>query len=192
MASGMDSASAEYARELTDFRDEKDAFFESSPQSPIMYGERGNRFSGLSYYPPDLGFQVVATLERTDSYETAQIATSTGEMREMARYGVLRFRLADRDLTLSAFVDADDDEPEELFVPFRDATSGKETYGAGRYLDLPFHAHGSGPHEIIMDFNLAYNPYCAYSEAYSCPLPPAENTLPVAITAGEKDYTGHP
>jgi len=190
MAAGSNDASAAYARELSEFRAEKDAFFQASPQSPIMSGER-KQFAGLNYFPPDLAFRVAATLVRTDSYETAQIATSTGEMREMARYGQLHFRIGERALTLSAFVDVEEDEPEELFVPFRDATSGRETYGAGRYLDLPFHAHGDTPHTIVIDFNLAYNPYCAYSEAYSCPLPPAENTLAIAITAGEKNYTGH-
>jgi uncharacterized protein len=77
----------------------------------------------------------------------------------------------------------------ELFVPFRDATSGRETYGAGRYLEIELQRHAKGAHTATLDFNLAYNPHCAYSSDYSCPIPPPENTLPIAITAGERAYS---
>ena len=96
------------------------------------------------------------------------------------------------DLHLVGFTDPDDAaNPDELFVPFRDATSGHDTYGAGRYLEIAVERDATGTPAAIIDFNLAYNPYCAYSPYYNCPIPPAENTLPIAITAGERNYGDH-
>jgi uncharacterized protein (DUF1684 family) len=120
------------------------------------------------------------------------MATSTGEVRPQVRYAELRFRLGGRGLRLSGFADPHQHHAHELFVPFRGATSGRETYGAGRYLEVELEHHADGAHTTTIDFNLAYNPYCAYSPDYSCPIPPAENRLPVAITAGERAYApGH-
>jgi uncharacterized protein (DUF1684 family) len=119
--------------------------------------------------------------------EIVQMATSTGEIRPQVRAAELHFRIGDRDLRLAGFADSHEHHLHELFVPFRDATSGRETYGAGRYLEVEVRP-ANGTYRATLDFNLAYNPYCAYSPDYSCPIPPAENTLPVAITAGERAY----
>jgi len=110
----------------------------------------------------------------------SRMATTGGEDQVYRRYGLVRFRVDDQPAQLVLYASDDSDE---LFIPFRDATSGKETYGAGRYLEL--HAHGD---DVTIDFNYAYNPNCAYDPSWSCPLPPAENWLKVPIRAGEKTF----
>ena len=105
-----------------------------------------------------------------------------GQVAEMTSPGVAVFRLAGRELRLTPVLESPD--ARDLFFIFRDATSGRETYGAGRYLEPQELPNG----QILLDFNLAYNPFCAYSSSYSCPLPPFENHLTVAIRAGEKDF----
>ncbi|MGZ6286090.1 MAG: DUF1684 domain-containing protein [Ktedonobacterales bacterium] len=178
-----------YAEELGEFRQSKDEFFAGSPQSPLPQEERDGGFEGLSYYPPNLALRVEAEVVPFEKPDVVQLATSTGEIRPQLRYAELRFRLGDRDLKLIGFAEPHEHHTHELFVPFRDATSGRETYGAGRYLEVEVD-HGPDGETAVIDFNLAYNPYCAYSPYYSCPVPPAENTLPVAITAGERNYEG--
>lgn len=178
-----------YAEELTEFRESKDAFFASSPQSPIPHEERHGGFAGLSYYPPDMAFRAEAEVVPFQKPDVVELATSTGEIRPQLRYAELRFRLGGRELKLIGFAEPHEHHTHELFVPFRDATSGHETYGAGRYLEVGVD-HGPDGEAAVIDFNLAYNPYCAYSPYYSCPVPPAENTLPVEIRAGERNYAG--
>ena len=137
-------------------------------------------------------FRVEAEVVVFRQPESVPLATSTGEMRPQVRYAELRFVLSGRELRLSGFADPHEHHAHELFVPFRDATSGRETYGAGRYLEVELVHHADGAHTATLDFNLAYNPYCAYNPHYSCPIPPGENRLPVAIAAGEQAYdVGH-
>ena len=175
-----------YEAAVRRFRVDKDAFFGSSHASPIPAGERAT-FTGLPYYPvdPALRFEDL-TLEPYTGDEPARFAmlTSDGQLRPAARAGVLRFPFegADRTLTAYTFEGDEGDEGGELFVPFADATSGSETYGAGRYLDVEPEEDGT----YVLDFNLAYHPYCVYNENYSCPLTPAENRLPIRIEAGER------
>lgn len=162
----------------------KDAFFKSDADSPIPSGERIG-FSGLSYYPinPALKFQL--RLRRYDRPQPVRLGTNTGEIRGGLLYGYFEFQVAGRNCRLQVYrLEETSDRGPSLFIPFRDATSGKETYGAGRYLE--FSENTTGMYDL--DFNRAYNPYCAYNAAYSCPLPPAENTLPVPIRAGEKKF----
>jgi uncharacterized protein len=188
---GAFDASA-YIHALEDFRKEKDADFKESLDSPIPERDRPG-FTGLRYFPPDPALRVVATVEPPESGGIFVMQTSDGRDREYERHALLRFTLDGQGYHLTAYrtPDADDDEP--WFVPFRDSQAGRETYGAGRYLEIrpPRPATGAGPRAVTIDFNLAYNPYCAYNPAYSCPLPPAENTLPVAIRAGEMTYAQH-
>jgi uncharacterized protein (DUF1684 family) len=108
------------------------------------------------------------------------MATSAGEEQVYQRYGVARFSVDGQPAQVVLYASDDSDE---LFIPFRDATSGKETYGAGRYLEI--HAHGD---DVVIDFNYAYNPNCAYDPSWSCPLPPPENWLKAPIRAGEKSF----
>lgn len=159
-------------------RAEKDRFFRTSPYSPIP--DRAG-FTGLNYYPPDPAYRYTLPLEPAEQPEPLLFQTSTGDERTYTRIGVVDFEVEGQPARLALY---QSDEHEELFLPFRDATSGNETYGAGRYLEPERLAGG----EIVVDFNLAYNPFCAYSEDYSCPLPPFENHLKVAIRAGEKAY----
>jgi uncharacterized protein (DUF1684 family) len=159
-------------------RVEKDRFFRSSPYSPIE--DRAN-FSGLNYFPPDPAFRLELVLQEAEQVEELIIQTSTGDEQTYYRIGTVEFEIEGEPAKLAVYKSPHHDD---LFLPFRDATSGQETYGAGRYLE-PAELGGG---QLLVDFNLAYNPYCAYSEHYSCPLPPLENWLKVPIRAGEKGY----
>ncbi len=159
-------------------RADKNRFLRSNPNSPIT--DRAN-FTGLNYYPVNPAFRFVLRLNRATKPEPLTLPTSSGDERPLWRIGVVSFEIDGQTAQLAVYQGEADDG---LFVPFRDATSGVETYGAGRYLE----PEEAGPDEIVLDFNLAYNPFCAYANHYSCPLPPAENHLAVAIRAGEKDY----
>lgn len=176
----------DYARELDLHRRSKDAAFRSDPQSPIPHDERDS-FEALAYYPADARWAITGGIARLPSPEPIMMGTSTGEPRRQVRYARLSLATPNGPVTLYAYKDAGHSHGGTLFIPFRDATSGTDTYGAGRYLDLD-EPEGD---EIVVDFNLAYNPYCAYSESYSCPLPPAENWLKIAVTAGEKSFPSH-
>jgi uncharacterized protein (DUF1684 family) len=168
-----------YIDSIEAHRAEKDRFFRTSPYSPLA--EDRLNFTGLNYYPPDPAYRYILPLERAEQLEPLVFQTSTGDERTYYRLGTVEFEVDGQPARLAIY---QSDEHDELFLPFRDATSGHETYGAGRYLEPEELASG----EIVIDFNLAYNPFCAYSEDYSCPLPPFENHLKVAIRAGEKNY----
>ena len=176
-----------YVREVEEFRREKDEFFEADPHSPMPLEERLQGVH-LLYYPPAPLFRVRAAVLPFPTPEVVELATSTGEIRPQLRYAALEFKIGERELRLTGFAGPDDTDPRELFVPFRDATSGHDTYGAGRYLETEIETGEGGERVVVLDFNLAYSPYCAYSPSYSCPVPPAENTLSVAISAGERTY----
>ena len=173
----------QFEKEVLSLRVDKDSFFRNDIDSPIPPGERSS-FRGLKYFPPDEDYRISSKLERFDSPKPTMIATSTGTRQAYLRYGALAFKTEGRNLRLIAYKSAEDPYARSLFVPFSDETSGRETYGSGRYLDLE--EHGGDDYEL--DFNMAYNPYCAYSEEYTCPIPPVENKLPVKILAGEKNY----
>jgi uncharacterized protein (DUF1684 family) len=143
---------------------------------------RKARLLPLEYYPIDPAYNVPAELKPSNDPTIFEMPTSTGVPRKERRAGTLQFTLQGQPLTLTAFVEADAQNLNRLFVPFSDTTSGKETYPAGRYIDLS--RTPTGLYEL--DFNRAYNPYCYYNESYECPLPPSENKLKVPIQAGEK------
>ena len=173
----------DYTEMIEAFRTEKDAFFKSAHGSPIPLAER-DAFAGLPYYKVDPALRFVGLqLELYTGGEpsTFEIPTSDGKLRPAHRAGVLGFDLAGQRLGLTAYTFDGDDEA-SLFVPFLDPSSGTETYGAGRYLDLDPEDDGS----YTLDFNLAYHPSCVYDMKFSCPLTPAENRLPVRILAGER------
>ncbi len=136
----------------------------------------------LRYYEIDPSFNVPAALRLSEDRPVFEMPTSTGTLRRMERVGVLEFRLNGQSMTLAAFVEEGTRRIETLFVPFADQTTGSETYSAGRYLDL--HPTPTGIYAI--DFNKAYNPYCAYNDTYECPFPPPSNRLKLAVRAGEK------
>lgn len=164
---------------LTSFRRQKDEFFGASHRSPIPPGDRAH-WEGLSYYEPNGDLSFTLEVQPGDNSEVT-LQTSDGQTRTYRRLGTVTFEVAGAQAQLTLFHAGDD---HQIFVPFRDATSGNETYGAGRYLDLEPNGDGT----VTLDFNYAYNPYCAYNEAYSCPLPPHENWLRLPIPAGERHY----
>jgi len=164
----------------------KDEFFGSGhPQSPIPPMEL-RKFKGLAYYPPDPAYRFELDLYEHREKKTLKIQDTKGAERLFIRWGEFRFKINGQDCKLQAY--KSDPAEERLFVPFRDTTSGKETYGAGRYLDLEPERHQTPDGKWILDLNVAYNPWCAYSEAYACPFVPPENWLKVPIRAGEKNY----
>jgi len=142
-------------------------------------------FTHLAYFEPDPRFVVTARLARFDTQPRVELATSRGLKTPYVRYGQLRFAIDGKPSSLTAFHMPGSPEG-ALFIPFRDATSGKASYGAARFLEAEL-ARASAD-EVTLDFNAAYNPLCAYSPAWNCPLPPPENQLAVAITAGERTF----
>jgi len=168
--------------EILKYREFKNNNFKTTDQSPIPVAKRTS-FQGLPYYKPTEDFSIPATFVASKQKETASVNTTKfGETRIYVKAGTLNFVINDKQYTLEAFYYQNDENQDLLFVPFKDATSGKLTYGVGRYLDIPVVPNG----DYIIDFNLAYNPYCAYNDNYSCPLVPKENVLPIEINAGEK------
>lgn len=171
-----------YAAALEAERAQKDAFFRSHPYSPLEHEAR-HHFRGLKYYEPNPDLRLRLALQPVEPGPIT-FQTSTGDEQTYFRVGKVQFEVDGRPAELTVYRSADHDE---LFLPFRDAESGRETYGGGRYLEPTDLGNG----EVLLDFNLAYNPYCAYSPYYSCPLPPVENWLKVPIRAGEKNYEEH-
>jgi uncharacterized protein (DUF1684 family) len=171
---------ATYVKEIETARAVKDQAWRES-DDPVPPSKRDTLLP-LRYFPPDINYSVPGQLKLSDDRPEVQMPTSTGELRRMEQVGVLEFTLQGQPMTLGAFVEAGTRQIQSLFVPFADLTTGKETYSAGRYLDL--HPTATGIYTI--DFNLAYNPTCAYNETYSCPYPPRSNRLEVAVLAGEK------
>jgi len=169
-----------WTRGLARFRREKDDFFRNSGESPIPHG---TAFGGLNYFDPDPSFRYEETLHRYAEPDSVVLTTSKGTRQLFNRVGYFELSVGGIPTKVHAYQSAERDDP-HLFIPFRDATSGKESYGAARYLDIQVEHND----EYVIDFNQAYNPYCAYSEDYVCPLPPQENWLKVPIRAGERKY----
>ena len=165
--------------ELTRFRAEKDRVFAKDPHSPLTPQQR-RAFRGLAYFDENPQLVIHASIDRKVEPGEVLMATSGGEEQRYRRYGLVRFHVDQQPAQVVLYASDDSDD---LFVPFRDVTSGTETYGAGRYLEV--HPHGD---HVTIDFNYAYNPNCAYDPSWSCPLPPAENWLKVPIRAGEKRF----
>lgn len=170
-----------WLRQLQADRRAKDAAFRTEANSPIPADKR-NVLLPLNYYPPDPSYRVPAVLVPDPQDVVVQVPTSTGQIRREQKYGTLKFLLKGHQLQLTAFVEEGSTNADELWVPFRDKTSGVETYGGGRFLDLDRTPTGI----YVIDFNRAYSPYCMYSPTWDCPFPPPENRLPIAIEAGEK------
>jgi uncharacterized protein len=169
----------DYTQQITAIRTQKDQAFRErdSPVPPNRQAE----LLPLGYYPVDPQYRVPASLTLAPTRTPVEMPTSSGQMRKMELVGTLEFTLAGTPQTLGAFVEAGQ-EPIRLFVPFADQTSGTETYNAGRYLDLDRTPTGI----YLIDFNLAYHPYCYYNPTWECPYPPPSNRLKIPIRAGER------
>ncbi len=174
-------ANQSYPEQLQAARAALDESFRSRPNQPVP-PHLMDKLLPLKYFPPDPTYIVPASLKLAEERIFLEMPTSTGETRKEERVGVLEFTLHAQPMTLSAFIEAGSDDLNRLFVPFRDLTSGTETYPAGRYLDLD--RSPTGLYNI--DFNKAYFPYCYYNSTYDCPYPPDENRLKVPIRAGQR------
>ena len=170
--------SQSYTTQIASERASKDEMFRSGKNSPVRPDEIGV-FVPLSYFAIDEAYAVPAQLQPAAERVSAQMPTSTGKLRELALVGSLVFTLKGQPLKLAAFME---EGSSQLFVPFSDLTSGTETYQAGRYMNLDPSPSGI----YIVDFNVAYHPYCYYNAEYDCPFPPAENRLTLPIRAGER------
>lgn len=168
--------------ELDDFRQQKDEYFTHGENSPLELSQR-EVFDGLAYYPENPDLRLEGPAQEFPDKETIQMQTSTGDIATFRKWGRFSFDVEGQPAEVTLFEAADGGY---LFLPFMDATGGDETYGAGRYLEPHLLDDGS----VVVDFNYAYSPYCAYNAHWSCPIPPAENRLKVPIRAGEKDFPG--
>ena len=163
---------------LAQFRAKKDAFFKSDHHSPLT-AEQKEGFSGLHYFDDNPALQFEVDLERFNPADHVQIQTNTGAVESYERYGRFRFTIEGEEAELTVYRNE-----HGYFLPFADALAGNETYGAGRYLE----PEDMGEDRLLVDFNLAYNPYCAYNEKWSCPITPVENRVSLPIRAGEKNF----
>lgn len=174
----------EYNQQIAEEREEKDRFMNTSSESPFASNPKA--FEGLKYFPPDEKYRVIAKLTPIEEKKVVVLSTNDGKEQSYIEYAYAEFDLDNRKNKL-LILEVIDMGPQRgtLFLAFGDQTSANETYGAGRYLDVK---KVPGASTIELDFNKAYNPYCAYTDSYSCPFPPKENLLDIAIPAGEKSY----
>jgi len=163
---------------LDEFRKEKDEFFAQHYQSPLMK-EQKKTFTGLNYFPENPALRLEVEVEKFAQKDEIEVQTSTGDVRVYTRFGRFTFEVEGQSAALTIY-----ETDYGYFLPFVDSLANKETYPAGRYLE----PEPIGGGKFLVDFNLAYNPSCAYNENYSCPLTPFENRLKVPIRAGEKNF----
>ena len=177
-----------YLEEIRVYRESENDDFKNPDKSPLSKKER-KAFEEHDFYPVDEKLRVMASLQRTPESKPFQMATSDGGQRLYRKYGDLIFDLNGKGYSLEIYQQVprfgSTGNQDLLFLPFKDLTNGKETYEAGRYLHYESAPEGN---EMIIDFNKAYNPYCAYSDRYSCPLAPEANHLDTEIKAGVKAY----
>lgn len=175
---------ADYKLQIENSRKEKDDFMRSSEESPFK--DSTQSFTGLKYFDPNTKFRVVADLQPIENRNMVVLPTSDNKEQRYIEYAWAIFSIDGTTCKLK-ILEVIDSGPFKgtLFLAFADQSSAIETYGAGRYLDVK---KTPGASTITLDFNEAYNPYCAYNNSFSCPFPPKENILNVLIAAGEKVY----
>jgi len=178
----------EYEKEIKQFRARKDSVFKFADWSPLLPEDKKN-FNGLKYYPVDPAFKFEGLIIKYDPMEKDTLMGTGGDLRPALKYGYFQFNYKGKSYRLQVYkmLTENGSAEEDLFLGFTDANSGSETYGGGRYVNLI----KTGEDTYIVDFNLAYNPYCVYNPRYSCAIPPAENRLPFPVTAGEKLFKEH-
>ncbi len=168
---------------LKAFREKRDQFFKEDPRSPLKESDR-KKFRGLFYYPIDLRYAMIGSIERyrVDPKPLyVNLPTSKGRKKKYVKHGQFKFRWEEKEYVLQIYRPLGGGE---LFLPFKDKTSGTETYANGRYLFIEPVPGG----KVLIDFNRAYNPFCEYKEEYTCTFAPEENWLGIAIRAGEKRF----
>jgi len=178
----------DYKTEIENYRKGRNIKMMYSDGSPLAQEQR-KYFEGLNFYEIDEKYKVTAALEVIPEKPSVFFKTSTDREPEYIKYGSITFKLDGQEIKLFVYQSKKllqtKKEVKYLFVPFKDATTGKETYKNGRYVDCDLPVEGN---TLIIDFNKAYNPYCSYNPKYSCVIPPEENHLKIAIEAGEKKY----
>lgn len=170
---------SKYLQEMAKYRADVKEFFRSSEDSPVV--DMTDKIIPF-YYEPNEEYKVEAYIEKYEEQDTLEMLTTQSDVRKMIRYGELKFKLKDEKFTLTTYINIE--HPDSFFIPFHDETNGKETYEAGRYIDLEI----TKQKKYTLDFNLAYNPYCYYNMKYSCPIVPEDNYLNTKIEAGEKAH----
>ncbi len=188
-AFGLNScgSSDDYQSKIKENRMEKRKHFKYADASPLT-NEQKKDFQKLNYFKIDTQYKVKAHVERLSNPDTLRMAYKNGKSQAYIRFARLQFKLKGKSTKLVAYRNVDDKKRSSqnpLFIPFYDATNGKSTYGGGRYLDIKMDQLGNS---VTLDFNKAYNPYCAYNDGYACPIPPKENRLEMAVMAGEKKF----
>jgi hypothetical protein len=181
------STDANYALQIAAHRQQYKNEFVTEPHSPITATDT----AFLDFYPPDPAWRVPARVTLTPDSPVFDMMTYSGVTRKYRQYATVQFRIGSKPLQLSLYqnislMEKDSSYRDYLFLPFKDLSNGEATYGGGRYLD--FRKKNISGGVLILDFNKNYNPYCAFSDGYSCPIPPRENHLDIEVTAGEKNF----
>lgn len=174
-----------YIQEVDAFRKNKDADMRTSPGSPFVQ-DTAAHWAPLKYYPVNPAYKFTSILHQHEKQDTVIILGTKGEERKYFRYGYFVWNFRNNEYRINVYKGKSRSGEEYVSLWFTDETTGNETYGVGRYIDLELNSDLS--HEYTIDFNLAYNPYCAYSSRYSCAIPHKEDYLPLAIEAGEKKF----
>lgn len=184
--STLGQADATYAKSLAKHRKHYKQEFLNDTRAPL--NKKGVK--KLRFYQADTTFRVTADFERERDAEPFDMPTYSGITKPYVKFGTATFQLRDTTLELAVYQNLQlirmPQFRDHLFIPFKDDTNGEATYGGGRYMDISKSAIKEG--KLVIDFNKAYNPWCAYSDGYNCPVPPTENHLPVVIEAGELNY----
>jgi uncharacterized protein (DUF1684 family) len=170
--------------EVRQMRADKDEFFTDHPQSPIQ-PEHRDEFEGLNYFEPDPDFRVPARVRVYGNPDPIELDVTAGSPIRYLRSLIFEFELRGERIQMAGYRQESDDY-RTIFIPFRDKTTGQQTYHRGRYMEMEPDEDLVNGDVVTLDFNLAYNPFCAYAETFACPLPPEENWLEVVVPAGEK------
>ncbi len=184
---GCAALEEDYIIAIEQDRQAKDSMFLIEAESPLSK-DQILEFKGLNYFPIDTKYKMEARLQLLDSISIVQLKTTTDRLPDYKIYGYVYFDLEGKSHQLTAYksmaLQNDTLYNHLLFLPFTDNNSSSLTYGGGRYIDFKIPEGET----FILDFNKAYNPYCAYNHKWSCVIPPSENSLQIAINAGEKNY----
>lgn len=181
----------EATKQINDHRKKQQLEMRDPKDSPLSKKDR-RHFKGLNYYPIDLSYRVKAKFIKTENPVLFKMKTTTTRLPEYSKYGEVHFELNGHSYKLEVYHNEEIAKrpgyEDYLFIPFTDESNGKETYDVGRYIDF----RSPSSDEVILDFNLSYNPYCSYSPNFSCPIPPEVNYLPFEVKAGEMKFkSGH-
>jgi uncharacterized protein (DUF1684 family) len=177
----------------TEYQQKLNAVFKDASKSPLKNKDLKS-FKGLDFFPVDSSYIIIASIEKTPDTPFLGMVTNTEEKSYYRKFGILTFTLKEKEMQLTLYESLEESEnpvfEDYLFLPFTDETSGSDSYGGGRYMDV-FKSKINTNGTLELNFNNTYNPYCAYNDDYSCPLTPRYNHLSMEILAGVKDFKKH-